>query len=54
MCAPTPSTCSSRPPTAGDGGEPPHTSGVDALRDGRRLFQAYVFFFEKLVDVGAP
>ncbi|MFF1744929.1 hypothetical protein [Streptomyces mirabilis] len=40
-------------PTAGDGDEPPHTSGVDALGDGRRLFQAYVFFFEELVDVGA-
>ncbi|MEU7743261.1 hypothetical protein [Nonomuraea sp. NPDC049158] len=27
-------------PTAGDGDEPPYTTGVDALRDGWRLFQA--------------
>ena len=27
-------------PTTGDGDEPPYTSGVHALRDGWRLFQA--------------
>ena len=27
-------------PTAGDGDEPPYETGVDALRDGWRLFQA--------------
>lgn len=27
-------------PTTGDGDEPPYRTGVDALRDGWRLFQA--------------
>jgi hypothetical protein len=27
-------------PTTGDGDEPPYQTGVDALRDGWRLFQA--------------
>ncbi|NUT51470.1 MAG: hypothetical protein HOV94_29850 [Saccharothrix sp.] len=27
-------------PTTGDGDEPPYPTGVDALRDGWRLFQA--------------
>lgn len=27
-------------PTTGDGDEPPYATGVDALRDGWRLFQA--------------
>ncbi|MFC3495877.1 hypothetical protein [Glycomyces rhizosphaerae] len=27
-------------PTTGDGDEPPYETGVDALRDGWRLFQA--------------
>lgn len=27
-------------PTTGDGDEPPYVTGVDALRDGWRLFQA--------------